>query len=111
MLTDAGSELSTSGQSTEVPRSYVPEIARVSIRVPPFWKANPALWFCQLEAQFENTGIQKDLTKYNTVVSSIESEILNQVSDIVLNPPVSNRYLALKKRLLDQFTDSDQKNY
>ncbi|GFW60040.1 hypothetical protein TNCV_4864951 [Trichonephila clavipes] len=33
------------------------EIARVSVKVPPFWRGNPAIWFAQLEFLFINSGI------------------------------------------------------
>lgn len=83
------------------------EINRVAIKIPPFWKANPALWFCQLEAQFKTSGITQDETKYNSVVAAIESEILAQVSDLILDPPDNDKYDTLKKRLQDCFTDSE----
>lgn len=82
-------------------------VSAVSVKVPPFWKANPALWFCQLEAQFENSRITVDRTMYNAAVMSIDSSVLSQVSDIVLNPPNENKYLTLKNRLLERYTDSD----
>lgn len=84
------------------------EISRISVRAPPFWKANPALWFCQLEAQFEMNRITVDKSKYYTVVAAIESTVLDQVSDLVLNPPENGLYTALKRRLLDVFADSEQ---
>lgn len=84
------------------------EISRVTVKAPPFWRANPALWFCQLEAQFENSRITIDKTKYFTVVAAIESSILNQVSDLVLNPPENDMYNTLKARLLSVFADSEQ---
>lgn len=83
-------------------------INAVSVRVQPFWKANPALWFHQVEAQFENSRITVDRTKYNMIVSAIESNILAQVSDLVLNPPEENLYESLKNRLLERFADSEQ---
>lgn len=82
--------------------------ARISVKAPPFWKANPALWFCQLEAQFNLNRITSDRAKYHTVVAAIESSILHQVSDLVLNPPATGLYPALKKRLLDVFVESEQ---
>lgn len=30
------------------------EMASLSVKMPRFWKENPALWFCQVEAQFES---------------------------------------------------------
>lgn len=84
-------------------------VNRIQVRVPPFWKVNPALWFHQLEAQFANSNIVNDLTKYNTIIGIIESDILSSVSDIVLNPPPANRYTAVKDRLIKQFTETDNK--
>lgn len=81
--------------------------SRISVKAPPFWRANPALWFCQLEAQFDLSKITSDKAKYNTVVAAIESSILHQVSDLVLNPPPTGLYVALKKRLLDVFVESE----
>ncbi|KAF8771719.1 hypothetical protein HNY73_019099 [Argiope bruennichi] len=50
-------------------------ISRVGIKLPPFWKANPALWFVQLEAQFaEGTA---DDTKFNYIIYAVDSDILN----------------------------------
>lgn len=84
-------------------------VNRIQVRVPPFWKVNPQLWFKQLEAQFTNSGIVNDLTKYNTIIGVVESDILSSVSDIVLNPPAINLYETLKARLIHQFTESDNK--
>lgn len=50
-----------------------------------------------------------DLTKFNTIVGVIESDILSAVSDIVLNPPAINLYDTLKQRLIKQFSDTDNK--
>lgn len=84
------------------------EVARISVKIPPFWCADPALWFCQLESQFETSGITADKTKYHSVVAAIESNILSQVSDIVLNPPTVDLYKTLKSRLLERFRDSEE---
>lgn len=83
-------------------------IAPVSVRPPIFWKANPRIWFCQIEAQFANARITSDLTKYNTVVSSLDGAILSQVSDVILNPPNVNLYVTLKSKLLERFEESEQ---
>lgn len=84
-------------------------LARVSVKIPPFWSAKPQLWFAQVESQFFAGGITRDETKYHTVVAAIESNILNHVSDIILNPPTADMYSTLKKRMIEQFADSEQK--
>lgn len=84
-------------------------VNRIQVKVPPFWKLNPQLWFRQLEAQFANSGIVNDLTKFNTIVGVIESDILSSVSDIVLNPPAANQYNAIKQRLIKQFSEKHER--
>lgn len=87
----------------------IPAVNRIQVRVPPFWKQNPQLWFTQLEAQFANSNIIADLTKFNTIVGAVESDVLASVSDIVLNPPANNRYRTIKQRLIKEFADSDNR--
>ncbi|XP_075163114.1 uncharacterized protein LOC142235741 [Haematobia irritans] len=54
------------------------EMARVSVKIPPFWRSNPALWFKQVESQFITSGIVSDSTKFHTVVGSIDASILSE---------------------------------
>lgn len=75
-------------------------VNRIQVKIPPFWKLNPALWFKQLEAQFANSGVNSQLTKFNTIVGVLESDVLSFVSDIVLNPPAANQYNTIKARLI-----------
>lgn len=84
-------------------------VNRIQVRVPPFWKQNPRLWFRQLEAQFANSNITLDLTKFNTIVGVIESDILTTVSDVVLNPPENDLYETIKARLIHRFEETEQK--
>ncbi|GBN74770.1 hypothetical protein AVEN_209676-1 [Araneus ventricosus] len=82
-------------------------IARVGVKLPPFWKANPSLWFVQREAQFALAGITVDDTKFNHIISAVDSEILNSVSDIILRPPDIDKYTILKKRLIELHSESE----
>lgn len=86
-----------------------PEVSRVAIKLPPFWKIDPELWFIQIEAQFSANRITADTTKYNYVVGAIESEVLTQVSDFIKNPPAENKYSELKKRIIIQFSETEEK--
>lgn len=96
-------------QTTELAASPIGEVNRISVKVPPFWKENPSIWFHQIESQFVNSGITSDATKYHIVVGHIETDILSQVSDIIDSPPAEDAYLALKKRLIEVFSDSQEK--
>ncbi|GBN09188.1 hypothetical protein AVEN_186929-1 [Araneus ventricosus] len=82
-------------------------IARVGVKLPPFWKANPELWNIKLEAPFTLDGITVDDTKFNHVISEVDSEILNSVSDIILRPPDSYKYIILEKRLIELDLESE----
>lgn len=84
----------------------LPSLARIAFRAPPFWKNNAELWFLKLEAQFVISGISSDMTKFHTVVSVLDSEIMTYVSDIVRTPPV-DAYKALKARIVNQYADSE----
>lgn len=84
------------------------DIARVAVKPPPFWKINPTLWFAQLEAQFKIANITVDDTKFNHVVSAIETDVLNSVSDIILNPPQHEKYNTLKNRLIELHSESQE---
>lgn len=82
-------------------------VARVTIKLPPFWKLDPELWFAQIEAQFVTANVVSDATKYYYVVGTIESDILSQVADLIKQPPAHNKYQALKARLVTQFGESN----
>ncbi|XP_036342602.1 uncharacterized protein LOC118751885 [Rhagoletis pomonella] len=62
-----------------------------------------------VESQFVAAGISSDQSKYHTVVAAIESGVLAQIRDLILHPPSSDMYQTLKKRILEQFSDSEQK--
>ncbi|XP_050546076.1 uncharacterized protein LOC126908208 [Daktulosphaira vitifoliae] len=79
-----------------------------AFKIPTFWRTNPELWFKQIESVFYTTRITADASKFHHVVSSMESEILAQVSDIILNPPETKMYEALKTRLIERFSESEQ---
>lgn len=85
------------------------QIARIAVKLPPLWKNNIKLWFVQAESNFELSAITNDLTKYNNVIAAIDPETLSAVSDILFNPPASNKYNTLKERLISEFSDSENK--
>lgn len=90
----------------EINQQYV---SRVAIKPPPFWKSDPKLWFIQLEAQFELSHIVLDGTKYNHVLSAIDTDILTQVTDFLINPPQLGKYEGIKNRLISIYSDSSEK--
>ncbi|GFS85200.1 gag-pol polyprotein [Nephila pilipes] len=73
------------------------QIAHVAVKTPPFWKYKPTLWFVRLKAQFDLAKISNDTSKFNYVLSAVELDILNSVSDLVVKPPEKGKYEVLNK--------------
>lgn len=85
------------------------EIARVSVKIPVFWKNNPALWFSQVEANFRNANIRSDQIMFDYIIGNIDCDQLAQISDLVTNPPTTKKYETLKQRLIEVYADSQIK--
>jgi len=83
------------------------QIARVSAKIPEFWKNRPKLWFAQVEANFQTSGIVADETKFNTLVASIDASILECCEDVVTNPPAVDKYQTLKECIIKEYTGSE----
>lgn len=86
-----------------------PVVSRVSVKVPPFWPDHAEIWLAQVESQFAVSGITQDASKFHTVVAAIDSNVVTQISDAVLNPPPDDKYGHLKKCILERYCESEQK--
>ena len=84
-------------------------VTAVSLKLPPFWPNDPALWFAQIEAQFNTRGITTQDTKFSYVVSSLQPEIAQEVRDFIISPPASDKYQKLKSELIKRTSASEQK--
>ena len=80
----------------------------VSLKLPPFWPNDPALWFAQVEAQFLTRNISAEDTKFAYVIGSLQPEIAQEVRDFLISPPTSNRYTSLKAELIKRTSASEQ---
>ena len=49
--------------------------------------------------QFHLRAITADETKYYYVLAALDQETVNRLLDLIANPPVENKYTALKERL------------
>lgn len=83
-------------------------VNKIGIKIGPFWKRDPTLWFAQLEAQFTLSGINREDTRYYHVLASIDSEILACCSDIIRDPPAAGQYTAIKNRITKEYSTSEQ---
>ncbi len=84
-------------------------VALISLKLPPYWPADPYVWFAQVEAQFGTRGITAERTKYDYIISALTPEIAQEIRDLLLQPPQDSPYTTLKSTLIKRTTASEQK--
>lgn len=94
---------SSSDSDTKADVSRKTEISKVSIKIPPFSRNKPKIWFWQIESQFINCGIKAETTKYHYVVGALDADVAEQISDIMEKELSATPYSDLKKRILEEF--------
>jgi hypothetical protein len=88
--------------------SSAQHLNRISIKIPPFWPADPELWFAQIETQFILAGVTADDTKFFYVCGNIEPKYAAEVRDILTNPPAVGKYEKLKTELIKRLGSSQE---
>ena len=90
---------------------HAPAVSAVSapVKLPPFWPADPELWFAQVEAQFACRKITSQRSKFDHVVSSLSPEYAAEVRDLLIKPPADSPYTTLKMQLTKRTTASEQR--
>jgi hypothetical protein len=86
-------------------------VCKVTVRAPPFWPEEPALWFAQMEAQFDLSGITADATKFNHIIGQLEHKYAVEVKDIISNPPAVNKYDKIKSELVSRLSVSKEQRF
>lgn len=82
-------------------------IARVSVKIPPFWPSDPTLWFLHIEAQFNIANIVRPETKYNHLIASLDSSLMNIIADVIKDPQQQN-YDAIKAAIIKRCAVPDE---
>ena len=89
--------------------THPPTIEAVSIKLPPFWPADPTVWFAQVEAQFNTRGITSQATRFDYVIASLSPEFAVEVRDLLIRPPAEAPYDTLKTELIKRTAASEQR--
>lgn len=78
-------------------------------KFPEFRKEYPEFWISQVESTFRNHNITRDQTKFDYLLQYSPPEILPHIVTLATNPPPDGeRYDAIKKRIIDAFSESEE---
>lgn len=82
----------------------------LSLRVPPFWRDRPRLWFVSFEAATHDLRrSQSQLSQM--VIAQLDKQDVEQISDLLYNPPSENQYQILKERLISVYEESEGRQF
>ena len=82
------------------------QVSQIRVKIPSLWKSNIQLWFIQVKSNFPLVKIIQDDTKYRHLLSSIDLETLTTIPDILLMPPLIDKYKMLKTGVLAEYSAS-----
>ena len=80
----------------------------VNIKLPPFFGANPRLWFSQVEAQFSLFNVADKASRYAYIVGQLDERGAKEVVDLIETPPAATPYTSLKNALIDRVGVSEE---
>lgn len=72
---------------------------------PVFYKEDPTLWFSIVENALAYAGVTRDQMKFQYVVSYADPIIIPLIADLIKNPPATNKYNAIKERIISAFAE------
>lgn len=82
----------------------------LTLRIPPFWRDRPRLWFISFEAATHD--LKKGQAQLaQMVIAQLERQDIEQITDILYNPPESGQYDAIKERLISAYEESDSRQF
>ncbi|XP_052747099.1 uncharacterized protein LOC128199868 [Bicyclus anynana] len=83
------------------------ELAAITLssKIPDFWTDQPRVWFIRTEAMLAPQKLSDD-ARYDLVVSKLNKEAIQQVTDLLIEPPPTKKFDTLKARLLKIYEES-----
>ena len=82
-------------------------VAAAAVKLPSFWRQQPALWFARVECAFTTAGIVNQTTHYSHVVQNLSEEIAAEVKALLITVPAQHPYDTLKEAILKACSASD----
>lgn len=104
MTESAKSENASAAEPSEL------AVVTVSSRISDFWRDQPGLWFLHTEAILAPQKLS-DEHRFNLIVSKLPKDVIQQVSDLLRDPPASKKFEALKLRLISTYEESEAKQF
>ncbi|XP_019850781.1 PREDICTED: uncharacterized protein LOC109581259 [Amphimedon queenslandica] len=77
------------------------DISSVQLKLPPFWEADPPVWFAQVEAQFATRQITSQKTMFEHVIASLSPQY-------AMEKQLVKRTAASEQRHLQQLFNSEE---
>ncbi|CAH0687934.1 unnamed protein product [Spodoptera exigua] len=74
-------------------------------KIPEFWVDSPRVWFYRIEAMLAPQKLSDD-SRFDIVVSKLSKEAIQQVTDLLMDPPEGKKFDTLKVRLLTIYEES-----
>jgi len=90
------------------PTQPEPAVHGVTMRLPIFRPERPAVWFPQVEAQFELSSVTRQKTNFNYVVAQLNQQQAAEFEDIIIAPPEQDPYDQLKAELIRRLSTSPE---
>ena len=81
--------------------------ASQTVSMPSLQPTNTTAWFALLEGQFEAAEITNDKIKFVILAKCLDSRHLQDIVNVMTNPPAMGRYEKLKCELIRILTDTD----
>ncbi|XP_022126093.2 uncharacterized protein LOC111000815, partial [Pieris rapae] len=99
---NSGAERQVSSQSSSQEVSGI----SLSLRVPPFWRNQPLLWFCSFEAATADLK-RSQAQLAQMVIAQLEKQDIQNIADLICSPPEADYYNAIKDRLISIYEESN----
>lgn len=79
-----------------------------TIKLTKFWKDHPKGWFAFIDTKFASLGVVSDEDKYQAVIDVLEADVRQEIRDLLENPPMLDKYGAVRTRLEQVFAESEK---